>query len=55
MTRTPDDNKKGGGVPSPQRDDSNKHLNEERFRESNRPWNVEPIKQTTEPPPRPKR
>lgn len=58
MTRKPSDDsddKKVGGVHSPQRDESRKQLDEDRFREGHRTWNVEPIKQTTEPKPRPKK
>ena len=55
MSNVPHDNKGKGTGNAPPREDLRKSYNDQRHQEKPQPWNVEPIKQTTEPPPRPKR
>lgn len=51
------DNKKGGSVPTQPRPERVQRKDNGQYQDRGgiRPWNVDPIKQTTEPPPRPKR
>lgn len=54
MSTKPSDDKNKGSGKAPKHDDFHKSHNERAQTEKPQPWNVEPINQTTKPPPRPK-